>query len=128
VIINGQKAFGKQASLYDVFAYYRLKLEGRFPMVLVLNALHIYTDRHDDLPNPANLIEIMAPAPKKITTAEFIHAKEQHKLEGYPAHGYYGTLISNYERQEADERAPVVDMHPKLRERLQQALIEEKKA
>lgn len=107
IIINGQKSFGKNASVKETFEYYAMKLEGRFSGYQVTTAMNIYTDQSNDLPSPADLIKLMTPpAPARISTAEFIHAKEQHALEGFPAYGYYGTLIREYEAQNAEERSP----------------------
>ena len=64
------------------------------------------------MPAPADLIKIMSPAPTKITQTEFIHAKEQHALEGYPKYGYYGGIIRAYEEQEGESRnvEPIADI------------------
>ena len=83
-----------------------MKLNGRFSAQDVLAAIDVYTDRASDIPQPADLIKIMTPEKPKITQAEFIYAQEQHRLEGYPAHGYYGGIIRDYERQQGTERTP----------------------
>lgn len=105
VIINGQKSYGKTVSLKDTYDYYKLKLNGKFTADSVLKALDMYTDSKNDIPAPSDLIGLMLPAPPvRITTAEFIHAKEQHALEGYPVCGYYGQIIKQYEKENADAR------------------------
>ena len=108
VIADAQKAYGRDASVKDLFAYFRMKLDGRFPAGHVLSALDLYTDTKNDIPAPADIIALMTPPAKPmITTAEFLHAKEQHKLEGFPAYGYYGQIIRQYEGEQNEGRAPI---------------------
>ena len=108
VMINGQKAFGKTVSLTDTYEYYKMKLDGRFPADRVIAALEFYTDTRNDVPAPADLITLMTPNVPRISTAEFIHAKEQHALENYPAYGYWGQIIKQYELENADARVKAV--------------------
>lgn len=100
VLINGQKAYGKDYSVSDTFSYYKMKLDGKYTANQILKAVDIYTDRKNDIPAPADIIQIINPLPAKITYAEYKHALEQHKLEGFPCFGYYGVLIKDYEKQE----------------------------
>lgn len=117
MIINGQKAYGKDVSIEDTFDYYRMKLDGKYSASQVIGALDKYTDTKNDIPAPADLIAIISPAPARITQTEFIHAKEQHAREGYPAYGYYGQIIKQYERENAEDRAPqTMTDDPKLLE------------
>lgn len=105
VIGNGQKAFGRMINVTDLFNFYRLKLEGRFSMASVMAALHQYTDRKNDIPAPADLINIISPPPKKVTTAEYIAAREAMKISGYHnPHSAEAYTIREYEAQrDADE-------------------------
>lgn len=112
VIINGQKAYGKDASVQDTFAYYRMKLDGRFTASDVLSAIGLYTDRSNDLPTPADLINLMVPPPPaKVTTAEFIHAKEQQKAHGYPIYSEWKAVIEQFEMEQEEARNPVAPIH-----------------
>lgn len=104
VVISGQKAFGKDHSVKDVYDYYKMKLNGRYTAGEILTALDRYTDIKNDIPAPSDIIQIIDPPPKPISTAEFIHAKEMHALEGFPSHGYYGHIIKDYEKQNAEDR------------------------
>jgi hypothetical protein len=103
VIINGQKAFGKDYSLKDVLAYYNLKLNGRYSADQVISAIMAYTDMKNDVPAPADLITIIKPPEPKITYAEYKYALEQHAAEGYPMFGYFGIIIKDYEGQQRKE-------------------------
>ena len=103
VIINGQKAFGKDYSLKDVLAYYNLKLNGRYSADQVISAIMAYTDMKNDVPAPADLINIISPPPAKITYAEYKYALQQHEAEGYPMFGYFGGVIKDYEAQQRTE-------------------------
>jgi hypothetical protein len=106
VIVNGQNSYGKTHNLAHLIDYYTMKLEGRFPMSSIIYALNLYTDRKDDVPTPADIINIIDPQKPRITQAEFIHAKEQHKLEGYKNYSYYGRIVKDYEAQEEQGRLP----------------------
>ena len=69
----------------------------------VCSAMVAHAKASDEMPTPSDLLKIKNPPPKQITTAEFIHAKEQHALEGFPRFGYYGQIIRDYEAQRGQE-------------------------
>jgi len=102
VLINGQKAYGKDYSVADTFSYYKMKLDGKFTAEQILKAVDIYTDRKNDVPAPSDIIQILNPPEKQITYAEYKHALEQHALEGYPMFGYYGQVIKDYNKQQGE--------------------------
>lgn len=102
-MINGQKPYGKDYSVSDTFAYYKLKLDGRYTAQEILAAIDTYTDLKNDIPAPADLIQIINPPEAKITYAEYKHALEQHAAEGYPPFGYHGQIIKDYKRQQGDD-------------------------
>lgn len=59
IIILGQKSFGEQRNIEDVFNYYRFKLERRFSVGQIISAIDEYTDKKTDVPAPADIIEIL---------------------------------------------------------------------
>lgn len=67
----------------------------------VVSAMQAYMRQSNDIPSPADIIQILNPPPAKIGYAEYKNALEQHKLEGFPRFGYYGTVIKDYEKQES---------------------------
>ncbi len=83
-----------------MFSYYRMKLDGKYHAEQILKAIDIYTDRKNDVPAPADLIQIISPPPKQITYAEYKNALEQHAAEGYPMFGYFGQVIKDYKKQQ----------------------------
>lgn len=101
VLINGQKAYGKDYSVADTFSYYKMKLEGKYSAEEILKAVDIYTDRKNDVPAPSDIIQIINPPEKQITYAEYKHALEQHALEGYPMFGFHGQVIKDYNKQQS---------------------------
>lgn len=103
VLINGQKAYGKDYSVADTFLYYKMKLDGKYSADKILKAVDIYTDRKNDVPAPSDIIQIINPPAKQITYAEYKNALEQHALEGYPMFGYYGGVIKDYNKQQSAE-------------------------
>lgn len=105
VISRGQKAYGKEFNVKDTLDYFRFKLEGKFSAKQVVYAIGVYTDTRDDLPTPADLVNILQPEKPRITEAEYVHACKQHALEGYPSHGYYKYIIKDYEKQQEMVRA-----------------------
>lgn len=79
------------------------------------------------MPTPADILKIARPAKPqepRISGAEFIHAKEQWKLEGFPSYSYYATVVKDYERQNAEDRGAKHDgpVHPQLAARVAKAL------
>lgn len=104
LIINGQNKYGETVSVKDTFAFFSFKLEGRFPMSSILYAINLHTDRKDTIPTPADIITIIEPAKAQITQADFIHAKKQWELEGYPSYSYYAMIVKDYEKQSETAR------------------------
>jgi hypothetical protein len=103
VLINGQKPYGKEYSVSDTFLYYKMKLDGKYTAEQIMKAVDIYTDKKNDVPAPADIIQILNPPEKQITYAEYKHALEQHAAEGYPMFGYFGGVIKDYQKQQAAE-------------------------
>jgi len=103
VLIANQKAYGKVYVVADVFNLYEMKFSGKVAASVVLQAIDVYTDTHNDIPQPADLNNIIFPAERKITQAEFIHAQKEHEKEGFPRFGYYGQIIKDYQRQNSEE-------------------------
>lgn len=118
VIAKTQKAFGKEVSVKDIFEYYKFKLEGRFYAKPILVAIQTYTDTHDDIPTPANIINILTPQPRKITTAEYVAAQRLQEASGYPRFSPEAYLIREYEAQDRDvpQENPTIALE--LKERL----------
>lgn len=56
---------------------------------------------------PAHVTEILDPESKKITQAEYIAALDWQKRNGYPAYSAEAVLIREYEKQNAEDRAPL---------------------
>lgn len=117
-IINGQKAYGKDYSISDVFDYFKLKLEGKFYAKPVMAALDQYTDRNNDIPTPADIIEILNPPERKITQSEYIAALEYQKNNGYPNFSYEKYLIDDYVRQNNGVKTDQPVIASELKERL----------
>jgi len=76
----------------------------------VCGAMEAWMKKDSSMPAPADLIKIMSPAPKGITTAEYIFAQKEHEREGFPMHGFYGKQIEEYEAENADERREVLEI------------------
>ena len=133
VVCVSQNAYGSEKE-YDMRVdFWVKKLEPRYSVNEVLGAMDMFTDRNNDMPVPADIINILSPEPKKITTAEFIHAKQQWELEGFPSYSFYAIVVKDYEKQEGQEREvktpqqiledrSVPAMHPQLKDRLDKAL------
>ena len=124
IVIRGQKTFAEQ-SVKDAFAYFKMKLEKRFTVEQVINAIDIWTDKSREVPVPADIIAILQPEPKQITQAEFIHAQKVLDRAGYyNSYSPEAILIREYKAQQEEERAPLHDqpMHPRLAERLRKEL------
>lgn len=100
VLINGQKAYGKDYSVSDTFSYYKMKLDGKYSAEEILKAVDVYTDRKNDVPAPSDIIQILTPTEKQITYAEYKHALEQHALDGYPMFGFHAQVIKDYNKQQ----------------------------
>lgn len=106
VLATIQKTYGKEINMRETLQAWEYLLADKYPAENVIAAMKAYMQQSNDIPTPADLIKIMTPEKPKITQAEFIYAQEQHRLEGYPAHGYYGGIVRDYERQQGTERTP----------------------
>jgi len=105
IIIDGQKAYGKQYSLKDVLAYYRYKLEQQhgFTVKQVLFAIEQYTDKIDDVPVPADIIKILNPQPPRISEAQYVQAQKWQERNGYPMVSDALIVIEKYQEQQKND-------------------------
>jgi hypothetical protein len=116
VLATIQKTYGREIDTKATLQAWEYIL-GEYPANRVLKAMQLYMRQSSDIPSPADLIALMEAPKPKITQAEFIHAKEQWKLEGFPSYSYYAVMVRDYEKQQGEERsasAPIDD--PKVLE------------
>ena len=99
ITINGQKAYGKEYSVTDTFAYYELKLQSKFSAEQVLYALDKYTDIHNDIPAPSDIINILSPEEPKVTQIEYLDAIKKHELNGFKAFSPESMVIEQYKKE-----------------------------
>lgn len=118
VILNNQKAFGKEQSIDDTFSFFKMKLDGKYTADQVLGAIDKYTDSNADIPTPADIINILNPPKRKITQAEYIAALEWQKNNGYPNFSYEKYLIDDYLAQDRDEPKENLQIAENVKERL----------
>lgn len=118
VILNNQKAFGKEQSIDDTFSFFKMKLDGKYTADQVLGAVDKYTDSNADIPTPADIINILNPPKRKITQAEYIAALEWQKNNGYPNFSYEKYLIDDYLAQDRDEPKENLQIAENVKERL----------
>lgn len=105
VLATIQKTYGKEIDIRATLQAWEYVLADQYSAGDVVEAMSLYMRQSSDIPTPANLISLMtSPEVPRISTAEFIHAKEQHALEGFPAYGYWGQIIKQYENENHDAR------------------------
>lgn len=88
----------------DTFAYFELKLQSKFSAEQVIYALDKYTDTHNDIPSPADIINMLNPAKHLITEAQFVEAQKWQERNGYPVFSDALTTIETYHKQNNDKR------------------------
>jgi hypothetical protein len=104
VICNGQKAYGKEVILADVYAYFEMKLQGRHSVSQVIYAIGKYTDSKNDIPAPSDVLNILNPKPPEITQTEYLSAKKWQEQNGYPLFSDALDTIEAFEKQERLKR------------------------
>lgn len=104
IVCVGQNAYGTEKQFEQRFDFWVMKLEGRFTVSQILQALDIYTDRYSGVPTPSDIIKIIAPEPAKITQTEYITAKENWAREGFKSHCYWKGVMNDFEKQEGESR------------------------
>ena len=117
IICDGQKAYGKNVELQPLFAYFKLKLESRFSVDQVIYALNKYTDSKNDIPAPADIINILNPPKPRISEAQFVEAQKWQEKNGWPMFSDAQETIDLYRQQEKDAR----DSHKTEVQRIEQA-------
>ncbi len=105
VMATIQKTYGREIDIKPTLQAWEYLMAKDFTGAQVVAAMDAYMRKSSDMPAPADIIAILRPAPVRITQAEFIHAKEQHAKEGYPAHGYYRQIIKQFEDENHEDRA-----------------------
>lgn len=117
VMVTIQKSYGRQIAVKATLRAWEYLLADTYSGEQIVAALNVYMRQKSDVPTPADLIQILSPPklPKsKISGAEFLHAKEQWKLENHAAFSYYGNIVKEYEKQENEERHPVQPIAPEI--------------
>lgn len=105
-LVEMQKAYGREIDLKMVLKGWEAILSDKFSGNQICYALKKYAlEIGDDFPSPKNIHDILCPPKPRISTAEFIHAKEQWALENYKPFSYYGQIVKDYERENEEERA-----------------------
>ena len=104
VLINGQKAYGKDYSVKDTFAYYELKLQGKFSAEQILYALDKYTDTHNDIPAPSDIINMLKPQEPRVTEAQYVNACKEQERDGFPQFSVAYMTIADYKKQNYEEK------------------------
>ena len=105
VLVAIQKSYGNDIDIKSTLRAWQVVL-GDYPAGQLISAMQEWVKRHRDMPTPSDMIKLMNPEPTRITQTEFIHAKEQWKLEGFPNYSYYAGIVKEYEKQEGEARTP----------------------
>lgn len=103
-LIATQRQYGQSMDAKLVMQGWELKLSGRFTVDQILYALDKYTDRRDDFPTPANLIQILEPEEPKVSEAQFVEAQRWQERNGYPMFSDAKDTIERYKRQNEEKR------------------------
>ncbi|MAI17112.1 MAG: hypothetical protein CBC71_06130 [Rhodobacteraceae bacterium TMED111] len=103
VLATIQKSYGNIIEIKPTLRAWEVILYD-CPAMAVVNAMHVWSRKESSMPTPSDILKIIKPEKPEITRAEFLHAKEQHALEGFPICGYYGKIIQDYEAQEGIKR------------------------
>jgi hypothetical protein len=90
--------------LPDRLAGWKFILEEDYSIDLVLCALKKFLKENTTMPVPAHIAQILNPPTPEITTAEFIHAKEQWKLGGFSQFCDHRDIVKAYEKQTQDRK------------------------
>ena len=85
-----------------------MKLENKFSAKQVVYAIDKYTDTKNDIPAPADIINILTPEEPKITHAQYMEALEAQKRNGYPQFSSEAYLIKDYKKQQ-NEKADIAE-------------------
>ena len=103
-LIEMQKQYGREIDAKLVMRGWEVKLAGRFSIDQILFALDRYTDKRDDFPTPANLINILQPEEPEITEAQFIEAQKwQERNRDYSKYSAASETIHLYKRQKEEK-------------------------
>jgi len=104
--INATEKFGNELDLSMRVSGFKFVLGADFTIDEILSAFQIFMKKSSRMIAPADVQAILSPEKPKITQAEFIHAKEQWRLEGYPSHSFYAGIVKGYESEQSDSRTP----------------------
>lgn len=114
-IYDNLSSYGQPLNLKSRLGLWKMTLEDDYSIAQVLAALKQHCKASNTMPAPADVIAVLNPPKSKITQAEFIHAKKQWELEGYPSYSYYAMLVKEYESQEGEERHKPLEIADNLK-------------
>ena len=104
IIAAGQKAYGKEVSIPDLYGYFELKFQGRHSVEQLIYALSVYTDRKNDIPAPADILAILNPQEPRVTEAQFVEAQKWQERNNWPMISDAQLTIDRYRKQNKEER------------------------
>lgn len=94
-----QTTYKEPLDLKDRVLGWRMVLGDKLTMEQVLTGIAKHMERSTDMPVPAHINNIMNPEQKEITTAQYINAKEQWKINGYSPFCNHKDVVKAYEKQ-----------------------------
>jgi len=105
IVCANQAAYGTAPNMQSIYSFYKMKLEGRFPMASILQALDTYTDTNRDIPQPADIINIIIPPKKRVTEAQLVTSTKAQERNGWDPFSDDQDVINAYRVQEKQDLA-----------------------
>lgn len=106
VMATIQKTYGREIDIRPTLQAWEALLAGEYSGEQVNRAMAAYMLKSSDMPSPADIARMITPETPKVSQAEFIHAKDQWAKEGYPSYSYYAMIVKQFEKENAEDRAP----------------------
>lgn len=99
-------AYGTDLNLADRVAFFKECLQDLYTVDQILTAIKTHSLKSSEMVKPCHVHAILNPV-REITTAEFIHAKEQWKNDGYPVFSRHKDVVKAYEAQSMEKTEPL---------------------
>ncbi len=96
--------YGKGVDMKVILKKYALFFEGKYTVDQIIRAIHTHCLQSNVIPKVSHLEQILNPETPRISSTEFIHAKDQWAKEGYPEFSYYAGIVKQYEKENSEER------------------------
>lgn len=87
----------------SILRKYELFFSENYTVNQIINAIHVYCLKGEEIPKVCHLEKVLNPAKAEITTAEYVNAQKAQERNNFPQYSAEAMLIRDYEAQQSSK-------------------------